>query len=142
MGASSTTARSAPTGPGRTARPEGKFTVAHSGHLVPQPPHDDGADPLKPRIEAIPWQRGVDRDPRNDAQDVQFASGAYVNTFASGTPGVGTTLTSSGHGSVVEIDTMLQNLWDLYQVSPTVLWVNSQQLKDIEAALADLDEVS
>ena len=58
-------------------------------------------------------------------------SGAYVNTLASGTPGVGTTLTSSGHGSVVEIDTMLQGLWDAYQVSPSVLWVNSQQLKDI-----------
>jgi hypothetical protein len=58
-------------------------------------------------------------------------SGAYVNTLATGTPGVGTTLTSSGHGSVNEIDAMLQSLWDQYQVSPTVLWVNSQQLKDI-----------
>ena len=28
---------------------------------------------------------------------------------------------------------MLQSLWDSYQVSPTVLWVNSQQLKDIAA---------
>lgn len=58
-------------------------------------------------------------------------SGAYVSTLASGTPGVGTTLTASGHGSVNEIDTMLQGLWDTYQVSPSVLWVNSQQLKDI-----------
>jgi len=59
--------------------------------------------------------------------------GAYVNSLATGTPGAGTTLTSSGHGSVAEIDTMLQSLWDSYQVSPTVLWVNSQQLKDIAA---------
>ena len=58
-------------------------------------------------------------------------SGAYVNTLATGAPGVGTTLTASGHGSVNEIDAMLQSLWDQYQVSPTVLWVNSQQLKDI-----------
>ena len=59
--------------------------------------------------------------------------GAYINSLATGTPGAGTTLTSSGHGSVNEIDAMLQSLWDSYQVSPTVLWVNSQQLKDIAA---------
>jgi len=61
------------------------------------------------------------------------AGGAYVNTLDTGVAGAGTTLTSSGHGSVNEIDTMLQGLWDAYQVSPTVLWVNSQQLKDIAA---------
>ena len=59
--------------------------------------------------------------------------GAYINSLATGTAGAGTTLTSSGHGSVNEIDAMLQSLWDSYQVSPTVLWVNSQQLKDIAA---------
>ena len=60
-------------------------------------------------------------------------NGAYVNTLATGVAGTGATLTSSGHGSVNEIDAMLQGLWDQYQVSPTVLWVNSQQLKDIAA---------
>lgn len=64
---------------------------------------------------------------------LKSGSGAYVSALATGTPGVGTTLTASGHGSVVEIDTMLQGLWDSYQVSPSVLWVNSQQLKDIAA---------
>jgi hypothetical protein len=64
---------------------------------------------------------------------LKAGNGAYVNSLATGTPGVGAALTSSGHGSVNEIDAMLQNLWDLYQVSPTVLWVNSQQLKDIAA---------
>jgi hypothetical protein len=64
---------------------------------------------------------------------LKAGSGAYVKALASGTPGVGTTLTSSGHGSVEEVDAMLQSLWDSYQVSPTVLWVNSQQLKDIAA---------
>ena len=58
-------------------------------------------------------------------------AGAYVNALATGTPGQGTTLTASGHGSVNEIDAMMQSMWDQYQVSPTVLWVNSQQLKDI-----------
>lgn len=64
---------------------------------------------------------------------LKAGSGAYVKTLATGVAGVGTTLTSSGHGSVNEIDAMLQGLWDAYQVSPTVLWVNSQQLKDIAA---------
>ena len=58
-------------------------------------------------------------------------SGAYVNTLATGTVGTGTVLTASGKGSVNEIDQMLQTMWDSAQVSPTVLWVNSQQQKDI-----------
>ena len=62
---------------------------------------------------------------------LKAGNGAYVNALATGVAGVGTTLTSSGHGSINEIDAMLQNLWDVYQVSPTTLWVNSQQLKDI-----------
>lgn len=44
---------------------------------------------------------------------------------------LGSTLTSSGAGTVVEIDNMLKTMWDNYQVSPTVIWVNSQQLTDI-----------
>lgn len=56
-----------------------------------------------------------------------FAAGsnAYYNSL-------GTTLTASGSGTVVEIDNMLQTMWDTYRVSPTVIWVNSQQLKDIK----------
>lgn len=56
---------------------------------------------------------------------------AYVNTLATGVAGTGTTLTASGRGSVIEIDTMLQNMWDNYRISPTVLYVNSQELKNI-----------
>ena len=58
-------------------------------------------------------------------------SGAYLNSLATGTAGTGTGLTASGRGSVVEIDTMLQAMWDANQVSPTVLFVNSQELKNI-----------
>lgn len=58
-------------------------------------------------------------------------SGAYVNTLATGTAGTGTVLTASGRGSVNEIDVMLQTMWDNYQVSPSVLYVNSQELKNI-----------
>ena len=56
---------------------------------------------------------------------------AYVNTLATGTAGTGTVLTASGRGSVVEIDTMFQKMWDTFRLSPTVLYVNSQELKNI-----------
>lgn len=58
-------------------------------------------------------------------------SNAYVKALATGTAGVGSTLTPSGRGSVNEIDDMLQGMWDTAQVSPTVLYVNSRQLRDI-----------
>lgn len=58
-------------------------------------------------------------------------SGAYVNALATGTAGVGTTLTASGKGSVNEIDQMMQTMWDTSQVSVDVLYVNSQQIRDI-----------
>ncbi len=58
-------------------------------------------------------------------------SGSYINVFATGTPGTGTKLTSSGRGTVTEIDTMLYNMWNNYQVSPTVLYMNAQQLNDV-----------
>jgi hypothetical protein len=54
------------------------------------------------------------------------ANTAYVKTMATAA-----TLTSSGAGSVKEIDDMLQAMWDQYQLSPTVMYVNSQQQKDI-----------
>ncbi len=59
------------------------------------------------------------------------SSNAYVKTFATGVAGTGTPLTASGRGSVVEIDTMFQTMWDTFQLSPTVLYVNSQELKNI-----------
>jgi hypothetical protein len=58
-------------------------------------------------------------------------SNAYINIMPTGTAGTGTPLTASGRGSVVEIDTMFQKMWDNFQVSPTVLYVHSQELKNI-----------
>jgi len=60
-------------------------------------------------------------------------NGAYVQTQATGTAGTGTPLTSSNRGSIVEIDTLLQSMWDNYRLSPTVLYVNSQELRNITA---------
>ncbi|NTF67966.1 hypothetical protein [Rhizobium rhizogenes] len=61
------------------------------------------------------------------------SNGAQVITLATGTAGTGTVLTSSGKGSVVEIDTLLLNMWNAYQVSPSVLYVNAQELQNITA---------
>lgn len=62
------------------------------------------------------------------------AGGGYVNSRATGVAGTGTKLTASGRGSVNEIDDMLQNMWDVNRVSPTVIYVNSQQQRDITTA--------
>jgi hypothetical protein len=40
-------------------------------------------------------------------------------------------LTSSGRGSVTEIDDLLQDRFDLYKISPTALYVSSQEAKNI-----------
>lgn len=61
------------------------------------------------------------------------ANNAYVVAQPTGTPGTGTPLTSSGAGSINEIDTMLKSMWDTNRVSVTVLYVNSQELKNITA---------
>lgn len=54
------------------------------------------------------------------------ANQAYVATLPANTG-----LTSSGRGSVVEIDVMLQTMWDRYQLSPTVIYCNSQEIKSV-----------
>lgn len=59
------------------------------------------------------------------------ASNAYYASLATGVAGTGTTLTTSGRGSVTQIDDMMQSLWDNYKVGPTHLFVNSQELKNI-----------
>lgn len=59
------------------------------------------------------------------------SNNAYVKQLATGTAGTGTVLTASGRGSVVEVDDMLQSMWDSYQVSPSVLYVGSQSLRNM-----------
>ncbi len=62
---------------------------------------------------------------------LKSGSNAYVKYLATGTAGTGTVLTASGRGSVNEIDTMFQAMWDNFELSPTVLYVNSQELKNL-----------
>ena len=59
------------------------------------------------------------------------ANSAYVQSLASGAAGTGSFLTSSGRGSVIEIDNMLVQMWNTYRVSPTALSVNAQEQKNI-----------
>ena len=61
------------------------------------------------------------------------ANTAYVQSLATGSAGTGTFLTSSGRGSVVEIDNMLVTMWNNYRISPTVLYVNTQEQRNITA---------
>ncbi len=61
-----------------------------------------------------------------------FTSGtSYLKTMATGVAGTGTPLTAGGRRNVTEIDTMLKTMWDQYRVSPTVMYVNSQELQNI-----------
>lgn len=64
-------------------------------------------------------------------QALNPANLAYVKALPTGTAGTGTPLTASGRGTVVEIDDMLQSMWDNYRISPTVIFVSSQELKNI-----------
>lgn len=43
----------------------------------------------------------------------------------------GATLTSSGRSSINELDVMLKEMWDKYRLSPTVIYVNSQEQQNI-----------
>lgn len=60
-----------------------------------------------------------------------IAAGGYVTKLATGTAGTGTVLTASGRGSVVEIDAFLKSQWDNYRVSPTVIYMNAQELNNV-----------
>lgn len=65
--------------------------------------------------------------------------GYLVNAFKSGiwtaqptgTAGTGTPLTSSGRGSINEIDNLLKMMWDNYRIGPTAIFVTSQEQQNI-----------
>src|SRR5205823_2652049 len=58
-------------------------------------------------------------------------SGGTVMPQATGTAGTGTPLAASGRGSIVEIDNLLQAMWDNYRLGPTHIFVSSQEQKNI-----------
>jgi hypothetical protein len=58
-------------------------------------------------------------------------SNAYWQTLATGTPGVGSTLTADGAGGVVEVDAALKSFWDNFRLSPDLILVSSQEMMNI-----------
>lgn len=58
-------------------------------------------------------------------------SNSYVASLATGTAGTGTPLTTDGAGGVVEIDAALKSFWDNYRLTPTDMYVNSQEAMNI-----------
>ena len=59
-------------------------------------------------------------------------SNAYVKVMGTGVAGVGSTLTADGAGGIVEIDEALKAFYDEYKLSPTHLFVSSEQMIDIK----------
>lgn len=60
-------------------------------------------------------------------QALKAGSGAYWKDLG------GATLTADGSGGVVEINVLLQYQWDTWRLNPEIMWVSSQQAKDITA---------
>lgn len=58
-------------------------------------------------------------------------SGAYYKALPTGTAGTGTKLTSDGAGGIVEIEAAFADFWVYYRLSPDVIYVNAQQLLDM-----------
>lgn len=63
-------------------------------------------------------------------------SGSVVTALATGTPGAGTALTSPSSGvAITQIDAVLKQMWDTYNLGPDTIWVNSQELTNITALI-------
>ncbi len=60
------------------------------------------------------------------------ANNGYVKVMATGVAGTGTALTADGAGGIVEIDEALKAFYDTYKLSPTHLFVSSQEMINIK----------
>lgn len=58
-------------------------------------------------------------------------SNAYIKNLATGTPGSGTGLTADNAGGIVEIDEMLQSLWENHRLGVNTIYVNAIESKNI-----------
>lgn len=54
-------------------------------------------------------------------------NGGYFKSMATGTAGTGTGLTADTAGGIKEFDDALKWFWDTYRLSPTNIWVSSQE---------------
>lgn len=62
-------------------------------------------------------------------------SGAYIKNMATGTAGTGTGLTASGKGTIDEIDTMLESMWNNYKLIPDKIFVHAQEMNNIASKI-------
>jgi hypothetical protein len=69
------------------------------------------------------------------AQICKSASGGYYVAQATGTAGTGTPLTADTVGGITEIDVALKSFWDNYRLSPSTIWVNAQEQKNISVKI-------
>ena len=60
------------------------------------------------------------------SQVAKTSSGAYIVSLD------GAVLTAGGDGSLLEFDVALQSFWENYRLSPTDIWVSSQEKKNIK----------
>lgn len=61
-------------------------------------------------------------------QAFKAGSNATIKTLATGTPGVGTTLTSDGAGGIAEIEDVLAVSFNKNRISPDLMMVSSQEM--------------
>ncbi len=59
------------------------------------------------------------------------SSGSIITTLPTGTLGAGTPLSANGSVGITEIDTILKAMWDKFNLGPTHMFVNSQELVNI-----------
>lgn len=69
------------------------------------------------------------------AQIIKSGSGAYVKALATGTPGTGTKLTSNGAGGIAELDTLFQDRYNLYRLSPNQLYASADVIKNMNTII-------
>lgn len=64
-------------------------------------------------------------------QTMKSGSNGYFATLATGIAGTGTPLTAGSDGTIAEFDTALKSFWDNYRLSPTDIYVSSQEMQNI-----------
>jgi hypothetical protein len=69
------------------------------------------------------------------SQIFKAGSNAYIKTMATGTAGTGTPLTGNADGTISEFEVALKAFWDNYRLSPTDIYVSSQEQQNITAKI-------
>ena len=64
-------------------------------------------------------------------QAFKSGSNAYIASQATGVAGTGTPLTADGAGGIVEFEAAFVNFYNKYRLSPTVIYLSSQELINI-----------